>query len=88
MLELNELVDKEEGLYCNSTYFADSVPQVLRSVMSVLIKVLHPVQSTYINVEANDEDKIDVEFCEEEILSVTVPFKVDYYLNCFLLEKV
>ena len=56
--------------------------------MNVLIKVLHAVQSTYINIEANDEDKIDVELCEEEILGVTVPFKVDYYLNCFLLEKV
>lgn len=56
--------------------------------MSVLIKVLHAVQSTYINVEANDEDKIDVELCEEEIFSVTVPLKVNYYLNCFLLEKI
>jgi hypothetical protein len=88
MLQLNELIDEKEKLDTYSADFADSVPKVLLSMKIVLFKVIHFVQSARINVEAYNEDQVNVELCKEEILSVALPLKVNYYLNCFLLEKV
>lgn len=50
--------------------------------------LLHVIKSADIDVEANDEKEVNVEFGEEEILGIAIPFEVYNHLDSFLLEQV